>query len=789
MFEIPDDDDNFWEDLPLDDITDRRTAAKDGNASGCMKRLSSESDHQSSNKRLRPGLIRSPDDKDFQRGAYRHASTILQEKQIQNTNCQQEIRQDSRTSETDQTQARVPAVSQHIVVTENQEPASHFTRQSKTRQHEEGHLKTPVRIMRKFPGPAGLLPRISPGSIKDNQQLQKQTVSTSPEILNQQDESVILSSQSGEEVFNEVAWQTLLNDLGEDGRKQMVKFSIATSFQKARKKLLPKGKVPLVIAVIEGVDWQGSDASICLKDKSGKIHGTVHQSLMKEHQCDLQPGNVVVLRQVSMISPTTRNHYLNVTPANVVVIYSNTSNGLKTIRNIEKNTSLNSVLQQVEPYISEDGNVRRRSGINMPKTPSSSTVQGNMSTPGSVPNNSRQRNLSTPGSAPNNPRQGNMSTPGSFPNNHRQGNISTPGSAPNNYGQGNISTPGSVPNDQRQGNMSTPGSMPNNHRQGNMSTPGSVPINHRQGNMSTPGSLPNNHTPGSISNNSRNISNSTNFIRSDQTGSSMCVTTPQITNYPTVHTPTNQQNSSNQTPQRPQSSNKFKFVKTPNILNTGCNSVQSAGSHTAPNNTGSRTNLSNSQLLPNLTVSNNVNQTSSVYSRVPNTPVTINENKQNFNQASSSISLTQDERKMSEKPYFSRNLCSTDFNSNKIEDDNTSLGVRNTISSNNLQRSVPNVPSKSGNSERQASNRETTECSASSSVKNSFRFKSSNRTKVTAGVCKNKDINITAVSTASTTKNVLKHVRDPPRPCFEVDSLWQDDLSDDLLSQLSDEMM
>lgn len=93
-------------------------------------------------------------------GAYRPSSTILQEKQIQNTNCQQEIRQDSRISETDHTQARVPAVSQHIVVTENQEPASHFTRQSKTRQHEESHLKTPVRTKRKFPGPAGLLPRI-----------------------------------------------------------------------------------------------------------------------------------------------------------------------------------------------------------------------------------------------------------------------------------------------------------------------------------------------------------------------------------------------------------------------------------------------------------------------------------------------------------------------------------------------------------------------------------------------------------------------------------------------------
>ena len=49
-----------------------------------------------------------------------------------------------------------------------------------------------------------------------------------------QDDSVILSSQSGEDVFNENAWQTLLNDLGEDGQKVMIKFSIATSLQKVR---------------------------------------------------------------------------------------------------------------------------------------------------------------------------------------------------------------------------------------------------------------------------------------------------------------------------------------------------------------------------------------------------------------------------------------------------------------------------------------------------------------------------------------------------------------------------
>jgi hypothetical protein len=72
---------------------------------------------------------------------------------------------------------------------------------------------------------------------------------------------------------------------------------------------------------------------------------------------------------VSVISPTARNHYLNVTPANVVAIYSNTPEGLKTIRNLDKDKSLNSVLQTIESYVSEDINVQRRSEMHEPKTP------------------------------------------------------------------------------------------------------------------------------------------------------------------------------------------------------------------------------------------------------------------------------------------------------------------------------------------------------------------------------------------------------------------------------------
>ena len=42
------------------------------------------------------------------------------------------------------------------------------------------------------------------------------------------------------------------------------------SFVQAGKKQLVKGKVAMVFAVIEALDTQGSDASVTLRDKSGR---------------------------------------------------------------------------------------------------------------------------------------------------------------------------------------------------------------------------------------------------------------------------------------------------------------------------------------------------------------------------------------------------------------------------------------------------------------------------------------------------------------------------------------
>lgn len=55
------------------------------------------------------------------------------------------------------------------------------------------------------------------------------------------------------------------------------------------------------------------------KDLSGEIHGTLHRKILDVYSTDeLSEGAVLVLRQVSVFSPTARKHYLNITPDNIM---------------------------------------------------------------------------------------------------------------------------------------------------------------------------------------------------------------------------------------------------------------------------------------------------------------------------------------------------------------------------------------------------------------------------------------------------------------------------------------
>ncbi|XP_064606596.1 uncharacterized protein LOC135471335 [Liolophura sinensis] len=230
------------------------------------------------------------------------------------------------------------------------------------------------KMKRKFPGPAGLLPRLVPGQDLQSAPVLVLNVPKSPK---KQDIPIAPSQSSAEDVFLEAPWKMLQHDLGEDGQLILKKFSIADTVSKARLKHLPNGKVPLLFVVVETLDIQGTDGFVVLRDKTGKMQGTAHRELLKESELQFQQGVVLVLKQVGVISPSQRTHYLNITPSNVVSVYR--SNGDGTARVTQGETeNLLQVVSAVETQLTQLQSVSTpKAGqlLSLPGTPIQSVLQ------------------------------------------------------------------------------------------------------------------------------------------------------------------------------------------------------------------------------------------------------------------------------------------------------------------------------------------------------------------------------------------------------------------------------
>lgn len=261
-----------------------------------------------------------------------------------------------------------------------------------------GDHVTPKR-KRKFPGPAGILPELGPGRSLD--MLSPAAVNTAPSVTNglPQEDSVILCSQSTDDVFSDTPWQALLKDLAEDGQKLLKKFSISSTLLKAGKRQLVQGKAALIFGVIDSIESHGSEASVTIRDKSGRMQGTIHRDLFKEHETDLQMGTVLVLKQVSIISLSNRNHYLNITPNNVVVLYcGGGQSSLRTLKFHGSQDSLQSVLLALEKKAAAQRNNLNNSGTLTPSslTGSSGTPQLFAPSPGTRVGNQQLSSPRTP---------------------------------------------------------------------------------------------------------------------------------------------------------------------------------------------------------------------------------------------------------------------------------------------------------------------------------------------------------------------------------------------------------
>ncbi|KAA8585415.1 hypothetical protein FQN60_004109, partial [Etheostoma spectabile] len=133
------------------------------------------------------------------------------------------------------------------------------------------------------------------------------------------------SSQTEEDEFSGGAWAAMKAEMGLDERNPscfLHSYSVVMVLRKAALKQLARNKVPNMAVLLKSIIPTHADAKVVFKDPTGEIQGTVHRRLLDDRVEELKVGAVLLLKQVGVFSPSHRNHYLNVTPNNLLRIYA-----------------------------------------------------------------------------------------------------------------------------------------------------------------------------------------------------------------------------------------------------------------------------------------------------------------------------------------------------------------------------------------------------------------------------------------------------------------------------------
>ncbi|XP_016148948.1 uncharacterized protein C17orf53 homolog isoform X2 [Sinocyclocheilus grahami] len=176
---------------------------------------------------------------------------------------------------------------------------------------------------RRFPGPAGALPLQASGqSLDDIVVAVPQTPAHGAVARLRSD--VSSSQMSEEEEFSRGPWAVMKTEMGLDEKNPscfLHTYSVVMVLRKAALRQLAKNKVPNMAVVLKSITHTHADAKAVFRDPTGEMQGTVHRRLVEERLGELKTGAVLLLKQVGVFSPSHRNHYLNVTPNNLLRIY------------------------------------------------------------------------------------------------------------------------------------------------------------------------------------------------------------------------------------------------------------------------------------------------------------------------------------------------------------------------------------------------------------------------------------------------------------------------------------
>ncbi|KAH7965637.1 hypothetical protein HPB49_009061 [Dermacentor silvarum] len=217
---------------------------------------------------------------------------------------------------------------------------------------------------RKFPGPAGILPKSrSSLSFSGSGMTTGEANSRKPEPPDD-----LLCTPWSAEADNPLSpWQHLRQDLGIEDLKDsnLNEYSIAWVLKMKRLQQLPRGKVPVLCTSIKNV----AKNILTLRDGTGEILATIDKSCQDYKPC-LKAGAAFILVKASVYVNDHGQHCLVLTKQNIVQIYSCAEDGASDVIRIDVNPmtlqDLEGICAQLEREALEDAAKHESRGCGSP---------------------------------------------------------------------------------------------------------------------------------------------------------------------------------------------------------------------------------------------------------------------------------------------------------------------------------------------------------------------------------------------------------------------------------------
>ncbi|KAK2576201.1 hypothetical protein KPH14_008406 [Odynerus spinipes] len=187
-------------------------------------------------------------------------------------------------------------------------------------------------LVRKFPGPAGLLPDIIDNSVLQMSHVTNLEDSKSNSIQDQKDTSLTeYCSQDTKTLFSEGAWQMMMDDLPPEFLKN---YEIAEIKEIASENHQQCTKIPFLAGIIESIDYSHENPPIVLKDFTDRIEGIIHADIPLKYPGALDRNVVILLQNVGLlcISGTfvIHKYHILISPSNLLAIYSHKGDIIRT---------------------------------------------------------------------------------------------------------------------------------------------------------------------------------------------------------------------------------------------------------------------------------------------------------------------------------------------------------------------------------------------------------------------------------------------------------------------------